>query len=282
MPSYNSVHRQQLFNWIGRHIEKEAAGRHLTDELRIKYVECLRGTLENGLWVKTPEKPDSLWDGSLFTVDRPITCFTEWALDQSQPHTREYGRMALGFPKRFVLNCGGQPIMYIRDGKQKAPYAFALRAVAEWLGDQSHQPSNLDCRAVYEQFRYLIHFNKRIKHAKKRASGKKGKSTATPKVVHKPDLFKKSFGPILHYLEEREWRVVYDRSIAGCFRPAGGGDRDPKYYLPFKPGKDLFTVVLPDNRTVRFAMEDSAIRQALFPDKAPPVTVLSLDDIGTF
>ena len=86
----------------------------------------------------------------------------------------------------------------------------------------------------------------------------------------------------MEYLEEREWRIVYDQSLAKQFEEAEPAEHGPKYYLRFKPGKELFTVVLPDNRTVRFAMEDDAIRQALFPDKAPPVTVLSLDDIGTF
>src|SRR5512134_3427339 len=107
MTRYNSIHRQQLFHWIGKHIDDRTVGKSLTDSLRSDYVACLEGALENGLWLKTPRLPDCLGDGLLIKVHRPIVCFTEWSLGQSLPHTTRYGRLALGFPKRFVLSRGG-------------------------------------------------------------------------------------------------------------------------------------------------------------------------------
>ena len=115
--TYNNIHRQQLFHWIGIHIEAKAPGRFLTDALRDEYIDCLEDALNNGLWAKVPGTPDQLGDGKLIKVSRPITCFTEWSLGQSLPHTQRYGRMALGFPKRFVLERGGQPVTYVSDLK---------------------------------------------------------------------------------------------------------------------------------------------------------------------
>jgi hypothetical protein len=116
---------------------------------------------------------------------------------------------------------------------------------------------------------------------------KKMRKTKAPLTV-KPygprpvDPFLRSFGSTLHYLEEREWRIVYDRSLEEFFTEGPGAPKGPQYYLPVKPGRELFTVVLPDNHTVSMAMQDREIRDAMFPKDDPHVTVLSLQDIGTF
>ena len=44
--SYNSIHRQQLFHWIGYHIEERAIGGKLTNDLREEYVDCLDDALK--------------------------------------------------------------------------------------------------------------------------------------------------------------------------------------------------------------------------------------------
>jgi hypothetical protein len=94
--------------------------------------------------------------------------------------------------------------------------------------------------------------------------------------------FVRKFGRFLHYLEEREWRIVYDLSLEKYFESGPGAPNGPEYYLQFEPGAELFTVVLPDNQTVNLAMQDPFIRKNLFPKDAPHVTLLSLQDIGTF
>ena len=94
--------------------------------------------------------------------------------------------------------------------------------------------------------------------------------------------FKRKYGRFLHYLEEREWRVVYDKALGKHFELGTGGKANPAYYLPFEPGKELYTVVLPDNLTVSLVMRDNNLRKKLFPKDGLPVTLLSLEDIGTF
>lgn len=288
MPAYNSIHRQQLFHWIGAHIDARATKGKLTDPLREEYVACLRTALARGLWVKTPRVPDFLGRGDLIKVRRPIACFTEWTLGQSLPHTTRYGRLALGFPKKYVLARGGQPVTYVRDSQRHDPYSRALKAIARALAFDPHlallPPRKL--AELREHFDYLAHFAKKIKKTRQppRSPGvlkRKRKIPAKP-APQTTDGFERRFGRTLHFLEEREWRIVYDHALTGHFQPGPGGPRQPEYTLPFEAGNDLFTVVLPDNRTLNAAMADAQIRRKLFPASAPHVTLLSLQDIGTF
>lgn len=288
MANYNSIHRQQLFHWIGSHIDARfgKSGAKLDDKARLEYVDCLRGALKHGLWVKTPRDPDFLGKGDLIKVTRPIACFTEWTLGQSLPHTTRYGRLGLGFPKRFVLARGGQPLTYVRDSSKNDPYTVALKALArhfkEAEADGKMQQRKL--AELKEHFDYLSHFNKRIKKQAQprlvqRKSTPSTRSVARPALI--PDPFLRRFGTTLHYLEEREWRIVYSAALEDFFDRHGKGG-GPDYFLPFTPGRELFTVVLPDNRTVNMALNDAAVRKRLYPSDAPHVTVLSLQDIGTF
>lgn len=285
MPSYNSVHRQQLFNWIGRSIDDLAPAGHLTDALRTMYVEHLRSTLEHGLWLKRPRDPDYIGDGSRVFVHRPIVCFTEWGLGQSLPHTKRYGRMGFGFSKRFVLNRGGQPVQYIRDATRDAPYSAALLAVAKWFDDNSEDLCNSKrFLEIRNYFHYIAHFSKKIRKSRDLNDDAKREKMmpCQSRKRHSPDLFARNFGAVLHYLEEREWRIVFDKSISRHLKKADGGANRPEYYLPFTPGVELFTVVMPDNETVSRALACEDIRTKLYPANAPHVTVLSLQDIGTF
>jgi len=292
MPRYNNVHRQQLFHWIGAHIEadrtsKSSRPRDLDDRHRRTYLDCLDGALRHGLWLKTPRDPDQLGDGSKVKVTRPIVCFTEWSLHESLPHTTRYGRLGLGFAKRFVSERGGQPVAYVRDQKRGDPFTKALLdLVAAFRAGALQGPR---ATALALQLDYLSHFVKRNRAlpkprpapvAKRRARKPKG-AGATARRVAPVNLFERRFGRTLHYLEEREWRIVHDPSLEGHFHPGPRGGA-PDWYLPFETGEHLFTVVLPDNRTVHMALQSASLRRRLFQKEQPHVSVLSLEDIGTF
>jgi hypothetical protein len=277
MTSYN-LHKHQLFHWLGEHIDKKMERKKLTDELRKEYLDCLRGALKNGLWVKTPRNPDCLGDGSLIKVSRPITCFTEWSLGQSLPHTDCYGRLGLGFPKRFVCDRGGHPVMYMKDSGRCAPYAKALLSLASFFKSEEHGEIP---KKWSDYFDYLCHFNKAMKRKDVRPKRKRRSPVKKPRPKASIDPMVRRFGSAFGYLEEREWRVVYHDSIARFFKNGPKGTA-PEFFLPFKPGSELFTVVLPDSKTVRMAHLDKNIRKSLFPENAPPVTILSLTEIGTF
>lgn len=234
--------------------------------------------------------PDQIGDGKLIKVTRPITCFTEWSLDQSLPHTTRYGRLAFGFPKRFVLERGGQPVVYVRDSSTKSPYVKGLLELAAFLNDPALTrglPAT-ELGALRDHFNYLSHFAKSIRRppaprSPRPVTTSKLKSKGTVRIK---DDFRRKFGGTLHYLEEREWRIVFDPSIKSHFQKSAGKPGQPEFYLPFKPGAELFTVVLPDNRTVSIALSKRNLKRSLrdlfFPEDGPHVTIVSLQDIGTF
>jgi hypothetical protein len=74
-----SIHRQQLFYWMGRSIDNRNGKRKLlNDYLVAEVLQHLRASLERGLWVKSPRYPEEfVLRGNAFALDLPIACFTE-------------------------------------------------------------------------------------------------------------------------------------------------------------------------------------------------------------
>jgi hypothetical protein len=103
-------------------------------------------------------------------------------------------------------------------------------------------------------------------------------------------LFKRKFGLPLQFVEEREWRIVYHPSARGFVKGPLSGT--PDFYLPYIPGEELFTLVLPDNKTVCQLLQSDWFTERLFTPwlhypglsgrRVPPVTLLAHSDIGTF
>lgn len=290
---------------MGRSIDKENGKRKLlSDPLVGQVLQQLRGSLEHGLWVKHPRVPEKfVLRGKSFTPDLPIACFTEWSLGESLPHTMEYGRIGLGFPKRWIIERGGQPVTYFRHSS-KGRY---LQAVFRLLASQAKGDANgiwtpnPDATA-FEELRYLLHFAKmlrlrapepgrRVVNAKRAAAAARVKFSrkAAPAALE-AQMFKRKFGMPLHFAEEREWRIVSHPS--NQFFVQGPSNRLPDFYLPYLPGEELFTLVLPDNKVVSRVLQDNWLTKRLFtpwkvyPElkdrRVPPVTVLSHSDIGTF
>ena len=285
---YNGIHRNQLFHWIGRHIEKkihETESRIMTNEHREEYINCLRDALTDGqgLWALQPRKSEN--NGELIEVQRPLVCFTEWNLSESLPHTTRYGRMGFGFPKRFVLSNGGQPVTYVTDlKKHQSPYTKAIKAMAKALSNLSSDEkykNNSNFKQIIKNFDYISQFNKQVKKypIKRGAPVSPARERRNVSVTNP---YKRVYGSSLQYLEEKEWRIVVPDPAPKFFVPMPQQGSAHNYFLNFKAGRDLFTLVLPDNACVNLAMKGPTIRDKLFPPDAPHVTVLSLEDIGTF
>jgi hypothetical protein len=285
------LHRRQLFHWIGSDIESD---RKLSAQERAeKYVGYLEFSLAKGLWLKPPREKDTLGAQCEFQVVSPICCFTETTLDEIEFHNREYGRLGLGFPKRFILSNGGKPVNYVNDVNSD-PSFKSWDLLRRRLADDRLLEifSQREVQELQREFAYLTQFLKRIKIA----YANKGKP-AKPKIdssqaiapvsksTEKPVSFKRNYGGILHYLEEREWRIVVKENsnrIRSKALVKNTADKGPVWFLPYVPARDLFTIVFPDNRTLAMAMANSKIRRRVHSQNQPPVTVLSLEDLGTF
>jgi hypothetical protein len=286
---------------MGRSIDDRNGKRKLLrDELVAEVLQQLRGSLAHGLWVKRPRYPETFERrGRVFPLDRPIACFTEWSLGESLPHTAEYGRIGLGFPKRWVIERGGQSVTYFRhNAKGSFLHAvfklLAAHATSDGAGVWQPRPG----ATGFEELRYLLHFAKmiRLKTPKPERAALKPELPAARRAPKRPpspaavetQMFKRKFGMPLQFVEEREWRIVHHPASKHFTKGPGV----PDFYLPYLPGEELFTLVLPDNKVVSRVLQTDWFTDRLFTPwkcypalryrRVPPVTVLSHSDLGTY
>ncbi len=283
------LHKRQLFNWIGRDIDRT---RGLTVEDKSdRYISHLLGSLKNGLWLKKPEEDDVFGKEIPFSVCHPICCFTETSVSEIHNHTKEYGRLGLGFPRRFVMSHGGMPVHYGNDSKQN-PHLKSWQTLAKILSDEQVL-SRLKPKTrlqLEEEFTFVTQFLKRMKKprqpaAKKKVTTPKGTKISKPAKAKTAASYSRKYGDTLPYLEEREWRIVLKESGKTTWpRPSipNRSTEGPDFFLPYQTGRDLFTIVFPDNRTLAKAARHKELAQYLFPKSGPPVTLLSLENIGTY
>lgn len=288
------LHRRQLFHWIGSDLENNP---NLSAAARAKtYVDYLRGSLRNGLWVRLPRIKETFGPKQEFKLELPICCFTETTLDEIEFHNRSYGRLGLGFPKRFVLAQGGKPINYI-NAVTRDPSFKAWVRLGNLLSNErlKHTLPAKEWNELKTEFVYLSSFLKMMKPVRKPAQETAKRQTRESGEQSKPregrervPSVNRHYGNILQFIEEREWRIVHNPQCRGQHprdiraNNAAGIGNDPPWYLPYRPAHDLFTVVLPDARTKYEALQDDEIRGYLWPKNGPPVTILSLDDLSTF
>jgi hypothetical protein len=295
-----TIHRQQLFHWMGRAIDDRNNKRKLLrDELVAEVLRQLRGSLEHGLWVKRPRYPETFeLRGNAFALDLPIVCFTEWSLGESLPHTAEYGRIGLGFPKHWVIERGGQSVTYFRHhAKGSFLHAVFRLLLTHGISDTKGIWQSRPGAAGFAELRYLLHFAKmiRLKSPKPERVLDRGATPSRRGPKREPSAaaveaqrFKRKFGRPLQFVEEREWRIVHHPANRHFIKGPGV----PDFYLPYLPGEELFTLVLPDNKVMSKVLQTDWFTERLFtPWKrypqlknrhVPPVMVLSHSDIGTF
>jgi len=270
------LHHQQLFHWFGRDIGHRTEGAVADrEETALKYLRYLKSSLRFGLWCKPPEKPER-HICELGLEPLPITCFTEWRVEQSARHISKYGLLGLGFPRRWVAERGGQPVTYF-DGSKKSNYFDSVRRV--WR--------SLEGTDAAADFFHLAHFSREARSPREPAGGTTRKKNATRRVrPPRQDPCKRKLTGPMQLVEEREWRIVYPSnpspSLAKHFRPVQGRKPRPTYFIPYEPGSELFTVVLPDNLTMSLVLADKELRELLFQPNRPPVALISLEDVGTF
>jgi len=257
-------------------------------DARDKYLAYLKDDIQHGLAIKRPRIPEKLTYGHTeVLLDLPFACFTEWSLNESEPHTSRYGRMALGFSKCWIIKHGGQPITYFNH-IQKGLFlrnALELYEFVETLKKTVPRLNGLKANVIetaFQHARYILHFAKSFAPAKEKVPPKRKRKSVVPK----PSVVKRTlpqrpatryYGQVLEYLEEREWRIV--RHKKAYFTEDSTGQFDSR--LRFKLGAELFTLVLPDNELVRMVWRDEFLRERLLKADVP-VTVLSLREVGTF
>ena len=280
------LHHQQLFHWIGRDIEEKLAAKDdpiSEDEANKQYLSHLSTSLKHGIWLHPTSQPEYLGRGkSAIELTRPIACFTEWSLRDSKPHTRKYGRLGFGFARNWVTARGGQPVTYVRTA-QDSTYAATATSLYNRLkrlrkgGDEACH----ELEILLSYSRSLRGLPSPTEQPKEKPEGAVKTKTKT-KTTRPKDPHQRKWPAPMTILEEREWRIVHAEGLKHCKTNTTSGTTKPNYYLPYKTGTHLFTLVVPNNEILNRVVNNDELRKQLFPDHRPHVSLLSWQDLGSF
>jgi hypothetical protein len=224
-----SIRSKFLVHWTGRDIDSAIID---DDSRRNRYIERLRDDYVNGLFARRCE------EGMLrrMKLKRLIRlCFTEIRLSEVQTHAGRYGKLGIGFDRKFLINRGARPVIYI-------PFL----ANDTFMEDTMAYVFNETTGAVHDRLKWLLAFVKRMSD--------------------KPTTHKSS----QDFLEELEWRVVYGETLnPGDFLK----QKDGTYRRAFDP-KDVRLLVLPDEKAKVMALNDWVLK-SFFSKHTPIMLILS-------
>ncbi len=272
----NTVHKRQLFHWIGGHLEGKSLGKQ---EKRRGYLDCLKGSLGQGLWLtRSSQELEADHAGETPLHVQPMVCFTDNRLSECAYHAANYGKLGLGFPKRFVIDRFGGPVNYVSHKKVRNLYFKYIYDVARHLETTNVDGSN---DLMIDKLGYVMSF---LKPISKRAPSRSRKPTVKPTREEKPTPkpppkeTARRYGTQLRYLVENEWRIVADAEVVKRLKIQLHPDREAVHLLPYEPKKDLFSIVFPDRPTLQDALEDDDLRELLY--EARQTNLYVLDEVS--
>lgn len=158
-PQYSQLHRRLLFHWTGKNGER--ASKPQTRQDRVKYLDILASILEKGLRFSKPSQDHTEWiEKDLVEAKHPMLCFSEWGMTESAAHSGRYGYMGLGFTRRFVIEKGGRPVIYVNNTKSD-PFRKAILGLIGFAKDAASEDAKV-LRHVEQLSGYLkaYHFKK--------------------------------------------------------------------------------------------------------------------------
>lgn len=247
---FSQLHRRLLFHWTGPRDEKRVKNR----EDRERYLGLLEGILADGLRFSKPGDSNCEWVfNRVFEASHRMICFSEWGLGDSAAHSGRYGRLGLGFTRKFVMAKGGRPVVYVPNNRGDR-FRKALHRVLEAANEDVKLQRHVDLVASYLKAYHLPRSGPGSETVKKDPTAdatKDKKSKTTPRT--KPDDLdlKIDFGGVYANLEDREWRILEDEAAR-----SGSDGIDP--HLLFQPGQ-LAMIVFPDHQTLTLAMRRKKI-----------------------
>lgn len=263
--SSRHIHRRQLFHWIGRHIKQDRlSGRNM----RNSYVEALRNSLRDGLWLQAITDEEIVLSGLSYPLRRRMVCLTENRLSESRIHAHRFGGLGLGFSKKFILSAGGKPVDYTQQKRGDLYTRSMLRCLSD--GSADLQP-DLD---------YIAHFLKPLSARRGQGARRRpASSSVSNRPAPTPGQPRRQFGPRMLHQAENEWRVVEHKRLLKRNSVSFSEGPEGRLHMAFEPGPDLFTVVFPDRQTQEIAMADKFIGTRLSGAR-PHISIYHLDELG--
>jgi len=214
-----SIHTKFLIWWTGKSFL------HDTDEQRQRYVERLKDTCQNGLYMN--RGVESLFGVKNTYISIPISrvCFTEVRLTQAQTHADRYGKLGIGFDRDFVLEREGNPVLYVQNGDKG--HIIEILAVL-------HDRFQTEGHPLLNSIRLLL------------GGYLKGMSDRND--------------PDLKYYEEMEWRIVIVDRLLKTGIYSIEDEQAHIYRLNVTP-TDFRVIVLPDSETKHLVVEDAFLNE---------------------
>jgi hypothetical protein len=257
-----------LVHWTGKDIDKSDA---TVEGKADSYIARLRATLRSGLWMMPPpEKVAGRFPYIRYNI--PMTCFTEVLLSRVRDHTERYGHLGFAFTRKWLLDQGGSPVLYIRNHAEDrvAQRVFGVLARVETTADvvlDVLDGTRIDeLRGLYGQLASAVDLLRQHMALLK------------PMSNYGQDDFE--------FFEEAEWRILHDEDWYEKLKrvkpatPFGidalalmeqwkrspnivssGTDR-PRFYFTFQ-ADDLALLIVPDERTRSGLWDDTDIRKWL-------------------
>ena len=283
------------FRWVGKGIEGAPSSRrkYLKDSQRDKYLRYLDEALneQKGLFAtpytdeylggiiskKTRKKRGICELGS----DLPCLSFTEVDLGDSADHRLEYGRLAFGFTKQFILKEGGSPMQYVL-GTKSCNVVRDIKEVAKSVDALVKTGASKD-EGSLSAFRRLMHFYKRVRpivsgrnppEAQIQTSENSQRKTKSVNTLDGTREAREAGYTRLNrmgYLEEHEWRLVFNERNTRWRKDGENA------WFQVAPGTELQMVIVPDNRTLQKIQQCDAFTDRLYKHPRKPVQVISLE-----
>lgn len=231
----NTVHRRQLFHWIGSHIKKSPT----SEDGAREYISALKESINNGLWFTVSnQENEKLWHVE-FTERFPMICFTDNKLSDCQYHAQNYGKLALGFPKRFVMKKFGMPVNYVINKKTKNPYLLSLGKIGKFIEKCKDEAILKHWKLVSNHIKPMYKIKTKSQES---SNGNNRNRKSTQSTKKRWPRRHRNFGWVLDFYVEHEWRIVLSKKLK---KEEGVYIHDEKYKLKYDIEQDLYTIVFP-------------------------------------
>jgi Putative abortive phage resistance protein AbiGi, antitoxin len=259
---YSQLHRRLLFHWTGpRPLVPVRSGSD-----REAYINLLCDILQSGLRFSQPNITNTEWiEKDEIRALHPMLCFSEWGVAESRSHSGRYGLMGLGFTRKFVMNAGGRPVVYIPN-KRSDPFRRSLIDIIRFIRNNPHAEKKLLSHVDFVSSYLKSYHFKRTTAKSAEKFGKVKRSLKTKSSTSQKNHLSLDFGGILANLEDREWRVLLNT-------PKAQSD-----HLAFQAG-ELAMIVFPDHETLSLAMRNDVIMNWMSNPDMPSVCMVSREVI---
>ena len=240
-----SIHSKFLIHWTGKDFHSRNSP--LTHDIREQYIERLRNDCQEGFFVQKGRETIHGKGGTCVNANIARVCFSEVRLSQAEKHAKMYGMLGIGVHRDFVIERGGNPVLYVRNGDTDL-ITQDIGFVHSKLEDMA-KDGDKDKEMTLGALRFVMGFLKNMSH--------------------------QNDTEFLWY-EEMEWRFVHSDTFKKYFTPV---DTNQHIYRAWFKPQDIKILVFPDHETKQRAIVDDGIK-SFFTSGFPMMT--TVEDCKSF